>query len=53
MLFDNADDFYCNNFTDSGKKYDNLVVNCLDCQDRPDQTIQFILLGPHDKAYRK
>ena len=33
------------------KKDDDTVVNCSDCHDMPNQTIKFILLGPHDKAY--
>ncbi len=33
------------------KKGDNTVVACLDCQETPDKTIKFVLLGPHDKAY--
>jgi len=35
------------------KKSDDLVVECLDCPNRPDQTIKFVLLGPHDKVYGK
>jgi len=35
------------------KKSDDVVVGCSDCQDRKDQTIKFVLLGPHDKAYEK
>lgn len=33
------------------KKGDDVVVACSECQDTPDQTIKFVLLGPHDKAY--
>ncbi len=33
------------------KKGDDSVVNCSDCQDMPDKTLKFILLGPHDEAY--
>ncbi|MEA3334088.1 MAG: type II toxin-antitoxin system mRNA interferase toxin, RelE/StbE family [Pseudomonadota bacterium] len=33
------------------KKGDDVVVACSKCQDTPDQTIKFILLGPHDEAY--
>ncbi len=33
------------------KKGDNVVVNCADCKKTDDQTIKFILLGPHDNAY--
>ena len=33
------------------KKGDDAVVACSDCQETPDQTIKFVLLGPHDEAY--
>jgi addiction module RelE/StbE family toxin len=33
------------------KKGDQIVVDCADCKQRDDQTIKFILLGPHDKTY--
>ncbi len=33
------------------KKDDNIVVACSDCEKRQDDTIKFVLLGPHDKAY--
>ena len=33
------------------KKGDDVVVACSECQDTPDQTIKFVLLGPHDKTY--
>ena len=33
------------------KKGDNVVVACSECQATSDQTIKFVLLGPHDKAY--
>ncbi len=33
------------------KKEDNVVVDCADCKKTDDQTIKFILLGPHDNAY--
>ena len=33
------------------KKGDDVVVACSGCQDTPDQTIKFVLLGPHDKVY--
>lgn len=33
------------------KKGDNIVVNCSDCSDMPDETLKFILLGPHDQTY--
>lgn len=35
------------------KKGDDTMVACSDCKDTPDQTVKFILLGPHDDAYRK
>ena len=35
------------------KKGDDAVVVCSDCQEMLDQTIKFVLLGPHDKAYGK
>ncbi|MBT4287427.1 MAG: type II toxin-antitoxin system mRNA interferase toxin, RelE/StbE family [Deltaproteobacteria bacterium] len=33
------------------KKGDDLVVQCSDCKSTHDQTIKFILLGPHNKTY--
>jgi hypothetical protein len=27
------------------------VVNCHDCEQYCDETLKFILLGPHDKTY--
>ncbi len=33
------------------KKGDDAVVACSDCRQTPDQTIKFVLLGPHDEAY--
>ena len=30
---------------------DHQIVLCADCRDCPDETIKFIELGPHDKAY--
>ena len=33
------------------KKGDDSVVLCSDCESTPDETLKFILLGPHDKAY--
>ena len=32
------------------KKGDDVVVACSECQDTPNQTIKFVLLGPHEKA---
>ena len=33
------------------KKSDDVVVACSDCRETPDDTIKFVLLGPHDDAY--
>jgi hypothetical protein len=33
------------------KKHDDAIVLCGDCASRPDDTIQFIALGPHDQVY--
>jgi len=33
------------------RKGDDAIVLCEDCPERPDDTIKFIALGPHDKAY--
>ena len=33
------------------KKGDDLVVCCFDCEDTRDNTLKFVLLEPHDKAY--
>ncbi len=33
------------------KKGDDTVVLCSDCRETPDETLKFVLLGPHDKAY--
>jgi len=30
---------------------DDAFVNCSDCSETPDETVRFILLGPHDQAY--
>ncbi len=35
------------------KKGDSQVVLCNDCCDCEDETIKFIDMGPHDKAYGK
>ena len=35
------------------KKGDDEVVRCSGCADTPDETLKFILLGPHDAAYGK
>lgn len=33
------------------KKGDDAFVNCSDCSERGDETIKFVLLGPHDETY--
>ncbi len=33
------------------KKHDDVVVACSDCGETANQTIKFVLLGPHDEAY--
>ncbi|MHB8278347.1 MAG: type II toxin-antitoxin system RelE family toxin [Candidatus Humimicrobiaceae bacterium] len=33
------------------RKGDYKIVLCSDCKDCPDDTVKFIALGPHDKAY--
>lgn len=33
------------------KKRDEGIVLCADCSDCADDTVKFIALGPHDKAY--
>lgn len=33
------------------KKGDDAVVACADCRERPDKTIKFVLIAPHDNAY--
>lgn len=33
------------------KKKDDMVVACSDCGTTENETIKFILLGPHDQAY--
>lgn len=35
------------------KKGDDAVVGCSDCRETANDTIKFVLLGPHDKAYNK
>jgi len=35
------------------KKADDGIVRCGDCRNFSDETIKFIDLGPHDKAYQK
>ena len=33
------------------KKGDDAVVACSDCRETDDNTIKFVLLGPHDETY--
>jgi len=33
------------------RKGDNVVIDCCDCSLMDNQTLRFILLGPHDKTY--
>lgn len=33
------------------KKGDDKIVACSDCSERDDETLKFVLLGPHDEAY--
>ena len=35
------------------KKKDQEIVLCLDCSECQEETIKFMALGPHDKAYQK
>jgi len=34
------------------KKKDDEFVACADCSTTPNETIKFVLVGPHDEAYR-
>jgi len=34
------------------KRRDEVIVRCADCSSCADDTIKFIALGPHDKAYQ-
>jgi len=34
------------------RKGDDEVVVCSDCDERDDETLKFVLLGPHDEVYR-
>ena len=34
------------------KKNEDTFVNCCDCSETGDETIKFLLIGPHDQAYR-
>lgn len=33
------------------KKGDAAFVKCEDCKDTPDDTVKFMLMGPHDQTY--
>lgn len=33
------------------KKGDDVFVSCSDCSECDDETIKFVLLGPHDEGY--
>ena len=33
------------------KKKDDTVVLCSNCEDELDETLKFVLLGPHEEAY--
>ncbi len=33
------------------KKGDNTIISCLDCNKHDDETLKFVLLGPHDRTY--
>ncbi len=34
------------------KKGDDTIILCSDCADMDDETIKFVLLGPHNSVYR-
>lgn len=34
------------------KKGDDSFVGCADCSETDDETIKFLIVGPHDDAYR-
>ncbi|MBF0396581.1 MAG: type II toxin-antitoxin system mRNA interferase toxin, RelE/StbE family [Desulfobacterales bacterium] len=34
------------------KKNNNDPVGCSDCSETPDETLKFVLLGPHDQTYK-
>ena len=34
------------------KKGDNEYVACSDCSTTPDETIKFVLMGPHNETYK-
>jgi mRNA-degrading endonuclease YafQ of YafQ-DinJ toxin-antitoxin module len=33
------------------KKGDDSVVDCSDCSENGDETLRFLIVGPHDEAY--
>lgn len=35
------------------KKGDDIAVACADCAETGDETIKFVIVGPHDAAYGK
>jgi len=35
------------------RKGDDEMVLCSDCSECPDETIKFVIFGPHDDSYRK
>jgi mRNA-degrading endonuclease YafQ of YafQ-DinJ toxin-antitoxin module len=35
------------------KKGDAAFVKCSDCKEMADETLKFVLLGPHDEAYKQ
>jgi len=35
------------------RKGDDKIVLCSDCSKSPDETIKFVIFGPHDDSYRK
>ncbi|MDQ7823868.1 MAG: hypothetical protein RDV48_13800 [Candidatus Eremiobacteraeota bacterium] len=40
---------YCNACR---RRKDDQIVACSDCGEYPDETIKFVTMGPHDKAYK-
>ena len=30
----------------------NIINNCKDCEQTPDEVVKFLTIGPHDKAYK-
>jgi hypothetical protein len=35
------------------RRGDDVIVECSDCADCRDETIKFVALGPHDRAYER